>query len=87
MTWMWWVDAALGVLAAACFYVWLNDGWDRLTSGVRALRIFTLALICSITYGSGEAYTAGAPIGLRTFMVAVCLAGIVASIGWIYSRD
>lgn len=87
MNWLWWVDAALGVLAAACFFVWLNDGWDRLTTGVRALRLSTLALILSITYGSGEAYMAGAPIGLRTFLVAAALAGIVGAVAWIYTRD
>jgi hypothetical protein len=87
VNWLWWLDATLGVLASACFFVWLNDGWDRLTTGVRALRVACLALLVSVSYGAGEAYMAGSMIGLRTFLVAASLFGIVGSIAWIYTRD
>lgn len=79
-------NVALSVIAAAAFFVRINDVWSTNKNSGRTLRLGIFALIVAVAYGSAEAFIQGAPLGARVPLVAVATLLILAGL-WLSRND
>lgn len=80
------INVALTFFAAAGLGMRLNDDWRHLTRPRRV--IYTGGVLFPVVgaYGSAEAYLQGAPVGVRTPLVTLACAVVLAGLAWHHYR-